>query len=87
MVDFEHKHRCEPCDLVWEHDPGSGLGVKRGKYRPPSAALSHFCPGCSEPEFRMYFGELPVNVSHLPQLPWAYQRGEVPHGQAVGVGV
>jgi len=27
MLDFGHRHRCEDCQLVWEHDPGTGVGT------------------------------------------------------------
>jgi hypothetical protein len=66
MPDFPHKHICEPCGLVWEHDPGTGLGSMRAEdYRPPSRGVSHTCPGCGEPRVVIYFGGKPVNVSHI----------------------
>lgn len=66
MPDFPHKHICRPCDLIWEHDPGTGLGsIRAENYRPPSRGLSHTCPGCGAVETYVYFGERLANVSHF----------------------
>ena len=86
MLDFEHKHRCAECRLVWEHDPGTGVGLAQPKrYRPPSRGLSHFCPGCGGVELQIYEGPEAVNVSHYAA--WTRPQPGVGHGQTVGARV
>lgn len=86
MLDFEHRHRCEGCQLVWEHDPGTGIGnVPAKQYRPASRGLSHCCPGCGSSVLHIYEGPQRINVSHYAA--WTRPLGVMKHGQAVGAGV
>lgn len=78
-IDFEHRHYCASCDLVWEHDPGNAAG------RPASRFLSHTCPGCGSPEVLIYEGPKPVNVSHYSSR--VRIALEARRGQTVGAGI
>jgi len=45
-----HKHKCDACDFVWEHD-GDDLDNREAEHR---------CPGCGREQFSRHYDDEPV---------------------------
>lgn len=54
-----HKHQCEACECVWEHDEGARWNDD-----------AHACPKCGVSEKWHYYGPLPAEFTnhHLKAL-------------------
>jgi hypothetical protein len=66
MLDFEHRHRCEGCQLVWEHDPGTGVGNGNNRHHNGGGLTAPHCGSAVRSRHKTEGG--PTSVYTQPEI-------------------